>query len=53
MAPNFFISSLRAVKEIPALKSLEMPNTAEREFFSVTTPHNQLLGGFAGRGIGS
>ena len=30
---NFFIGSLRAIKEIPALKSLEMPIAAERDFF--------------------
>ena len=47
-APNFFIGSLRAIKEIPALKIFEMPNAAERVFFSVATPHNQLFGRFAG-----
>ena len=32
-APNFFIDSLCALNDIPALKSLEMPIAAEREFF--------------------
>ena len=46
--PNFFIGSLRAIKEIPALKSFEMPIAAEREFFSVTTPLQSAFWGISG-----
>ena len=46
---NFFVGSLRAVKEISALKSLEMLIAAEREFFFCNYPPiNNFLGVFRG-----
>ena len=36
---TFFIGSLSALNEIPALKRLEMPNAAERDFFLCNLPH--------------
>ena len=51
--PNFFIGSLCALNEIPALKSLEMPNGDTGEFFSVTAPLNQLFEGVPRSRIGS
>ena len=48
-APNFFIVSLCALNEIPALKSLEKPNAAERElFFRNYPPIISFLGVFWG-----
>ena len=52
-APNFFMGSLCVLNKIPALKSLEMPESDTREFFSVTAPYNHLFEDVPGRRIGS